>query len=571
MHTAAATAARSRLYPLLPEGVDKLRIVVLVDNLMAPTWIAETVAALVDSDVAEVVNVAAIAVRPPPRFPLLFDLFLRTDAILAGVARTATATCSLPGRLPQVVFSACIARRVEPVLEISADDQQRIAGLKPDLIIGFGLPQIGPDLAALARRGAWSFERRATDPFRAAIWLLEPLLRGDAVTLGGLAVHTSDTDSRHLLQAGWCATSQLSFARNRAHQLLRVPALLLRALRQLARGETLARQPAPCLEPPSTLTMLRFSLRLVGRALRRQLPRLGTIESWFLAVRRSASGLDPDRPQLLDVKRIMPPPEFYWADPCAVQRDGRDFVFVEEYVYAEQRGRITVIEFDQNLDVVRSHCVLKTAWHLSYPCLFESGGETLMTVESSEAQCVTLYRALAFPDQWEVVAELLRGWSFVDTTLHHDGQHWYLFANVTESALGYDERIWDDLFLFVADSPTGPWQPHPLNPIVSDVRQARPAGRLFEHDGRLVRPSQDCSIDYGYAVVFNEVVKLSPTEYAERRIGCLEPRWARGLRGCHTYSRAGDLDVLDGKLRIPRGAVHEHRVHPSGALNNGPR
>lgn len=562
MTTATANAARSRLYPPPPEGVDKLRIVVLIDNLMAPTWIAETLAAIVDSDVAEVVNVAAIAVRPLPRFPLLFDLFLRTDAILAGVARTATATCSLPGRLPQVVFSACVARSIEPALEVSDDDLRRIGALRPDLIIGFGLPHIGHELAALARLGAWSFERRATDPFRAAIWLLDPLLRGDAVTLGGIAVHMSDSGSRHLLQAGWCATSQLSFARNRAHQLLRVPALLLRALRHLVRGETLPRQPAPCLEPPGTATMLRFSLRLIGRGLRRQLPRLGTIESWFLAVRRSAPGLDPDRPQLLDIKRVMPPPEFYWADPCAVQRDGRDYVFIEEYVYAEKRGRITVIEFDQQLDVVRSHCVLKTAWHLSYPCLFESDGDMLMTVESSEAQCVTLYRAIAFPDEWEAVAELLRGWSFVDTTLHFDGSHWYLFANVTESALGYDERIWDDLFLFVAESPTGPWQPHPLNPIVSDVRQARPAGRLFEHDGRLVRPSQDCSIDYGYAVVFNEVVKLSPTDYAERRIGCLEPRWARGLRGCHTYSRAGDLDVLDGKLRIPRSAVHEHRVQP---------
>lgn len=555
-----ANAARSRLYADLPPGVEKLRIVVLVDNLMAPTWVAETLAALVDSDVAEVINVAAVAVRPLPRFPLVFDLFLRIDAILAGVARTATATCSLPGRLPQIVFSACVASRIEPTLEISADDQQRITDLKPDLIIAFGLPQIGSALASIARLGAWSFERRATDPYRAAIWLLQPLLRGEAVTLGGLAVHMSDTDQRHLLQAGWCATSQLSFARNRAHQLLRVPALLLRALRQLARGESLQREAAPCLEPPGALSMLQFSVRLVARGLRRQLPQLGTIESWFLAIRRSASGLDPDRPQLLDIKRIMPPPEFYWADPCAVQRDGRDYVFIEEYVYAEQRGRITVIEFDENLDVVRSHCVLKTAWHLSYPCLFESGGDTLMTVESSEAQCVTLYRAVAFPDQWEVVAELLRGWRFVDTTLHCHGQHWYLFANVTESALGYDERIWDDLFLFVADSPTGPWQPHPLNPIVSDVRQARPAGRLFEHDGRLVRPSQDCSIDYGYAVVFNEVVTLSPTDYSERRIGCLEPRWARGLRGCHTYSRSGDLDVLDGKLRIPRGAVHEHRI-----------
>ncbi|MGB4857959.1 MAG: hypothetical protein WBP11_01395 [Dokdonella sp.] len=562
MVTATTGGARSRLYQPLPDGMQKLRIVVLIDNLMAPTWIAETLAALVDSDVAEVVNVSAIAVRPLRRFPMLFDLFLRSDAVLAGVARAATASSSLPGRLPQIVFSACIARPNESSLEVSDLDQKRLAGLRPDLIIAFGLPAVGSDLASIARHGAWSFDRRSTDPHRAATWLLAPLLRGDPVTLGGLNVIMSDTGVRVLLQPSWCATSQLSFARNRAHQLLRVPPLLLRALRQLARGVPLHSQPATEFKPPGTFRMLQFLLRLVGRGLRRQIPRLGTVENWFLGVRRSDHGIDPAQPNLRDVTRVDPPAEVYWADPCAVQHDGRDYIFLEEYVYAERRGRISVIELDQQLAVKSCQPVLQTAWHLSYPCVFEDDGQTLMTVESSEAQCVNLYRATQFPTKWEEVSEILRGWRFVDTTLHHHDGRWYLFANVTESALGYDERIWDDLFLFIADTPTGPWQPHPLNPIVSDVRHARPAGRLFEHDGRLIRPSQDCSIDYGYAVVFNEVLTLSPEEYSERRIGSIEPRWSRGLRGCHTYTRAGDLEAVDGKELISRGAAHEFRVQP---------
>lgn len=560
MPMSGSHAARSRLYPAPTGNAPRLRIVVLVDNLMVPTWIAETLGALVDSDVAELVNVSAVAVRPLPRFPVLFDLFLRTDAVLAGVARSATAVCSLPGRLPQIVFSACLANTTEPRLVVSEPDLQRIAALQPDLIIGFGVPSAGERLAGIARFGAWTFERRATDPFRTAIWFLEPMLRGDPVTLGGLAVHMSDSDSRHLLEGSYCATSQLSFARNRAHQLLRVPALLLRALRKLARNEAIVRAPAPSEIPPGTPTLLAFSARLFVRALRRQLPKIGTIESWLLAARRSDIPIDPTRPQTRGLKRLVPPAEVYWADPCAVQRDGRDYVFIEEYVYAERRGRISVLELDRQLDIVSNTSVLETAWHLSYPCVFEVDGQTLMTVESSEAQCVTLYRAVAFPQQWEPVAELLRGWSFVDTTLHHDGRHWYLFANVTESALGYDERIWDDLFLFVADSPNGPWQPHPRNPIVSDVRQARPAGRLFRSGDRLIRPSQDCSVDYGYAVVFNEVVTLSPTDYEERRIGIMEPDWMRGLRGNHTYTRAGDVEVIDGKYMVPRGAMHEYRL-----------
>lgn len=117
---------------------------------------------------------------------------------------------------------------------------------------------------------------------------------------------------------------------------------------------------------------------------------------------------------------------------------------------------------------------------------------------------------------------------------------------------GYDQRIWDDLFLFHAQTPLGPWHPHPRNPIVSDVRSARPAGRLFMHAGRLIRPSQDCSTDYGAAVVFNEVVAMDESNYSERPIGRIDPTWMAGLSGCHTYSKTAGLETVDGKFFISR-------------------
>lgn len=63
-----------------------------------------------------------------------------------------------------------------------------------------------------------------------------------------------------------------------------------------------------------------------------------------------------------------------------------------------------------------------------------------------------------------------------------------LLANVVErGTLGYHER-----FLFFADSLTGEWTPHPTNSVVSDVRRSIPAGKLFEQEGKLMRPAQDC-------------------------------------------------------------------------------
>lgn len=547
-----AADKRSHLYPALPPEAKRLRVVALVGHVNAPTWIAETLAAVADSDVADLVTIGAVAAPAPRHLPRLLELFLHADAWIGGVARMATARCSLPGRLPQTIFVGCRARQTEPALELADEDLQRLVEAKPDLILSIGLPPAGPRLAAAARLGVWTFERYAFDTLRSALWLLDPVMRGDPVTRGGLLVHLSGLGDWRVLQPLRSATSQLSFSRNRANQLLRTPALLVRALRELALGRSPALHPAPRFEPPGTLAMCVFGLRFVLRGLRRQLPRLGRVESWFLAVRRGRR-LDPAAPRLDEFRRVEAPPGHFWADPCALHHGGRDYVFVEDYPYATRRGRISAIELGGDLRPARTWVALETAWHLSYPCLFEWNGDTYMTVESSETQRVTLYRASRFPDQWEQVSHLLHGWNIVDPTLHFDGTRWYLFATVKESALSYDDRIWDDLFLFSAPTPLGPWQPHPGNPIVSDVRAARPAGRLFVHEGRLIRPSQDCSVEYGYAVVFNEVTELGPERYAERPIGRLEPSWDAHLKGCHTYSTSADLEVLDAKILIGQG------------------
>lgn len=59
-----------------------------------------------------------------------------------------------------------------------------------------------------------------------------------------------------------------------------------------------------------------------------------------------------------------------------------------------------------------------------------------------------------------------------------------------------------DLELFVADSPLGPWRPHPLSPVQRRGRAtgARMAGRLARHGGRLHRFGQDCGETYGHRV-----------------------------------------------------------------------
>jgi hypothetical protein len=123
-----------------------------------------------------------------------------------------------------------------------------------------------------------------------------------------------------------------------------------------------------------------------------------------------------------------------------------------------------------------------------------------------------------FPTRWEYVQDLLSDIRVVDATIREHGGRCYLFTSVSEAG----GSSWDELFLFVADTPIGPWAPHPMNPIVSDVRSARPGGALFRRFGVLYRPGQNSEKTYGHSLAVLEVTELTPDRYAERlayRIG----------------------------------------------------
>jgi hypothetical protein len=87
-----------------------------------------------------------------------------------------------------------------------------------------------------------------------------------------------------------------------------------------------------------------------------------------------------------------------------------------------------------------------------------------------------------------------------------------------------------------------------MNPVVSDVRFARPAGRLFRRDGGLVRPSQDRSPGYGCAVNFNRIVKMTIHEYEEEPLERIDAPNA-DILGTHTYNQIEDMIVVDALLK----------------------
>ncbi len=231
----------------------------------------------------------------------------------------------------------------------------------------------------------------------------------------------------------------------------------------------------------------------------------------------------------------------FFADPFVIERQGRTYLFVEEFPYALARGVISVTELGADGRFGMPRQVLVEPHHLSYPQVFEFGGEVWMIPESSAARQVVLYRAERFPDRWVRHATLIADREISDATLlERDGRFW-LFGTERHS----QGNPSDTMVVFSADTLEGPWLPHPMNPVLIDRSAARPGGAFVQQGNRLFLPVQDGTRAYGGGLGLAELLELTPeaVRFAAPRPVTPGTAWRR--QGIHTLNRAGKIEVID--------------------------
>lgn len=267
-------------------------------------------------------------------------------------------------------------------------------------------------------------------------------------------------------------------------------------------------------------------------------------DQWLLATGSIDSPLE--KPESL--RLIKPPQDRFWADPHIVRHDGQHYVFFEELPYKLKRGRLCCVPLFVDGSIGEAVPVLDRDYHLSYPFVFAAGEELYMVPESAGHGSIELYRCLDFPNKWEYACDLMSGVEAYDTTLVQHGGFWWLFTNM---AVVEGMSSWDQLHLYYASSfPTDRWTPHPANPIVDDVRIARPAGGLFFVGQRLFRPSQDSAGGYGSGINIMEVNELTTGKYRETLVKKWQPsHYLRGARGMHTFTFVDKTALFDLQVR----------------------
>lgn len=253
----------------------------------------------------------------------------------------------------------------------------------------------------------------------------------------------------------------------------------------------------------------------------------------------------------------------FYADPFALDHEGRTFLFVEDYEHARAKAIISAVEFDANGPIGTPVPVLDEPYHLSYPFVFARDGAVWMIPESSANGTIDLYRATAFPGGWVREATLLSGLTAGDVTLLERDGRWWMFATVRDIHAEHDTgpirgSYSDALHLWSAPDFRGPWMPHAGNPVLIDIASARPAGHVVERDGVLIRPVQDGRRGYGEALALARIDHLDESGFSQTVETILRagPGWA-GKR-LHTLNRSARFEFIDGSGRAPRFRRRRH-------------
>ncbi|MBM4439026.1 MAG: hypothetical protein FJ027_01280 [Candidatus Rokubacteria bacterium] len=560
-------------------GAAKLRIGLLVDSLIQPAWVRRIVEQIHCSSIASVALVVMNGAPPDAPRPgsrlgalyrnrarLLYELYSKLDQRKFAVRPDAFAPADIAPLIEGVPVLTVTPRATEFSDYFAEADVAALRARELDVVLRFGFRILRGDVLSVARYGVWSYHHGDSAVRRggpAGFW---EVMDGRPVTGSVLQILSEELDGGRVIYRSYSSTHPISVNKNRHHYYWKSSTFVMRKLRDLHRdgvaalGEAAPRRegpPAYCerlyLRPTNT-QMVRLLGRMAGRYVGKILETRATYGQWALAYRLTPEhrGRQDAVPDLVlhRFRMLEPSPDRFWADPFVAFAGGRHHILFEDYSYTTRRGRISAITIEPNGEPTAPVPVLDLPYHLSYPSLFEWRGEHYMVPESSANRSVDVYRATRFPYEWTHEAKLAANDQLVDVTIQEIDGRWWMFANAPATPdVHYESWVWDELHVFYADSPLGPWTPHPANPVVSDVRRARPAGRLFRYNGAWYRPAQDCGGRYGARLAIQRITRLDPERYDEVPVTTLGPSWRPGLTGLHTVNAAGGLTVIDVRRR----------------------
>lgn len=545
---------------------EKLRIGFFTDDLTVPAWIYELTRRLMDAHYARIVfvtrRISTGSLNGHSRNgKLAGTLYSTIEKRVFRLSDDPFQLQSLTDLLHEIPVVEVPVREKDGFDHIDEHVRRQLSDYHPDVCVKFGFKRFTPDLLSIAGSGIWEYYHGDSNSFRGGppgIWEVF----SDTVQTGcELRMLHHEHERGTILVNSWSSTKK-TINRNLYHYYWKSVEFLPRKLNELYErgadqfhqelrgpGTPLEFYSKPEYSRPGHHHYILLLCKHMVRQFRLSYTKLLYRHQWILlyALNTSGEGIVFSLPRY---RRLLPPADRFWADPFIIYKKGLYYLFVEEYIYSRKKGHIAVMTIDSNGVVSPARAVLERPYHLSYPFTFEAGGEIFMVPETSGNKAIELYRCIDFPFEWKLEKTLLKDVNAADTTILYYNNRYWLFTLIAPSK-GPVTR--DELYIFHSDDLlSDSWKPHPKNPVISDVKRARSAGRIFNYGGKLFRPSQDCSLRYGYRILFNEILVLSESEYQEREVTSIAPEWKKDLLATHTFAHEKNLSVVDALIRRRR-------------------
>lgn len=239
----------------------------------------------------------------------------------------------------------------------------------------------------------------------------------------------------------------------------------------------------------------------------------------------------------------MPTQRYWFADPFLFENNGRMYIFCEAMDLLDGLGKIGVAEIIVN-EIQNFRIVLKLNCHTSYPCVFKIKNEIYMIPETTGNKTIELYKATNFPDKWVLEKKLLSNIDAPDTTVHatKSGIFLYVYDRKEEAAILDIYKL--DVFLLELKKLDN------VSILKDDKKQLRPAGNFLTIDGKIFRPSQEGTRNYGEFININEVHNIDSIQYFEEKkyeIRIANIRTNKNIKfvKTHTINRLGIYEVVD--------------------------
>jgi hypothetical protein len=443
-----------------------------------------------------------------------------------------------------------------------ASEVANIKSQQIDVILA--LDDISPidSLVGACKYGVWFYDYSYSAPAHTdSSWIgFQEVLGREPSIHSALMVRSTELQDDQTAYRSCSSVNSLSHTRTRSEHFWKIRAFVPRVLRDLyvyggkrflqrLRENATGAQRDHSLVPiePSGLRVLASAISYALWRVQIRVTRSYFDKKWILMFQIGGNSRD-----LTKYIKMRPTDGWFWADPFVVRKENYYYIFFEEASVETGIGHLSVIRMDENGEYTQSQRILEQRYHLSYPFIFEWNGTMYIIPETAENRTIEVYKCKKFPDEWEFEGTLMENVSAYDATLLEHNDTWWLFANVREHE---GASSWDELCLFSSDHPLSDnWVPHPMNPVISDARSARPAGKILHKNGRIYRPSQDSSYRYGYALNFCEILELTKTSYKERLVEYLEANWDPSIEALHTYNESGELTIIDAVYRTRRSA-----------------